>query len=140
MSLNKHLITMSMLRNNASKWKTRCNYKYKSFRFLIDINEYYLWRFYNIPTQMKEFDETILKINNLGKVLHNESENYRISNRGNVYFKSKFMKNELNILNEPNIQYNKIFFPVKITKNISKCHVSANDMYYLKYLINFLNK
>ena len=80
-----------MLRNNASKWKTRCNYKYKSFRFLIDINEYYLWRFYNIPTQMKEFDETILKINNLGKVLHNESENYRISNKGNVYFKSKFM-------------------------------------------------
>ena len=140
MSLNKHLMTISMLRYNASKWKTRCNYKYESFRFLIDVNEYYLWRFHNIPTPIKDFDETILKINNLGKILHNRKEDYILSNKGNVYFKSMYMKNEIKILNDTNIHYNRIHFPINYKKNISKCFLSANDMYYLKMLIQFLNK
>lgn len=135
----KELLTLNMLQNNSKIWKNKCNDRYIHYRFMVDSQEYFLWKQYNIKTTFTNKNEFILKINNLGSMFHNPKLLYQIENNGQMYFSP--IKSDIPIIiGKPFFNSPKdIKFPLKLSNNKSKCITSLENIYYLRTLMNILN-
>lgn len=140
-NLKKELLCLRMLQYNSCMWKNKCNDNYKQYRFMVDNQEFFLWRNYGVRTVLTDKKELEMKINHLGKIFHNPQQKYHLQNNGQILFSSGFSRDFIKIgegvLEKGNSKY--IQFPtLDINKKFSYCSAPLENINYLHDLMHFL--
>lgn len=135
---HRELLALNTLQYNSKIWRNKCNEKYLHYRFMVDSQEYFLWKQYNIKTKYTTKDEFQLKISNLGRMFHNPSLPYQIQSNGQIYFTP--LNTKPIAIGKPVFFFSQnIYFPLEISLNVSRCNGNLENIYYLKSLMNILN-
>jgi hypothetical protein len=140
-NLKKELLCLKMLQYNSNIWKTKCHDNYKQYRFMVDNQEYFLWKNYGVQTILTDKKELEMKINHLGKIFHNPQMTYHLQNNGQLLFSSVYTLKPIKIGNSvlENTLSNNIQFPSFIEKkNTTVCSGVVENLNYLQNLMYFL--
>lgn len=139
--LYRELLCLNMLKYQSNVWKKKCPSQYKNYRFMVDNQEYFLWKQYGIKVSLTSRIELEMKIQNLGKIFHNPDENYHLKNNGQMLFTSKYVIKPIKI-GQPLLsqrQSQDIIFPSTFPNGKTFCSSKVDNLYYLQNLISFLN-
>lgn len=122
-------------------WKHRCNNHYKQYRFMVDNQEFFLWKNYGVQTVITDKKELEMKMNHLGQIFHNPQQKYHLQNNGQILFSSNYSKDFIkigeSILDKG--ESKSIQFPiVDKNKNSTYCYGDLENINYLKDLMQFL--
>lgn len=139
--LKKELLCLKMLQYNSHVWKNRCNDNYKQYRFMVDNQEFFLWKNFGVRTVLTNKTELEMKINHLGKIFHNPQQKYHLQNNGQILFSSGYSKDFIKI-NDGILEKEeekRIVFPVECnSKQATYCYGDLQNITYLQDLMQFL--
>lgn len=139
--LYREFLCLNMLKYNANMWKKKCPEKFKSYRKMIDVQEYFLWNQYGIKSNIQSKNDLEMKINNLGNVFHHPQYNYHLQNNGQLLFTSDYTLNPIKIgkpILSPSYS-KKILFPHIYPNKNSICSGKIEHLSYLQGLMDIFH-